>query len=53
MMIDANYTVRQMVQVASLLGVRLYDHTRWGMRTVDKGRLAYQPESTVRSASGI
>jgi hypothetical protein len=46
MMIDANYTVRQMAQVASLLGVRLFDHRRWdGIRRVDKGRLVYQPDS--------
>jgi hypothetical protein len=29
MMIDANYTVRQMVKVASFLGARLYGHSRW------------------------
>jgi len=47
MMIDPNYTVRQMVRVASVLGVRMYDHTRWlGMRkTVNTGRLVYQLES--------
>ena len=47
MMIDPNYTVRQMVRVASVLGVRMYDHTRWlGMRkTANTGRLVYQPES--------
>jgi len=46
MMIDPNYTVRQMVRVASVLGVRMYDHTRWlGMRkTVNTGRLVFQPE---------
>jgi hypothetical protein len=46
MMIAPNYTLRQMTQVAAMLGVCLHDHTRWyGTRRVDRGRLVYQPES--------
>jgi hypothetical protein len=46
-MIDCNYTVRQMVRVAGVLKAPVYDHTRWfGMRTVDKGRVVYNPESS-------
>jgi hypothetical protein len=51
MMIDSNYTVRQMVRVAGVLNVPMYDHTRWlGMRTVDNGRLVCKPESSQRVA---
>jgi hypothetical protein len=46
MMIQPQYTLRQMRKVAAELHVRLYDHTRWlGLRTVDVGRLAYDPAS--------
>lgn len=49
MMIDSNYTVRQMVRVAGVLNVPMYDHTRWlGMRSVDTGRLVYSSESSQR-----
>ena len=49
MMIDCNYTMRQMVRVAGVLKVPMYDHTRWfGMRTVDKGRLVYNSELSQR-----
>ena len=46
MMIDCNYTLRQMMKVARVLGVPLYDHTRMlGMRKVRVGRLVYDPAS--------
>jgi hypothetical protein len=46
MMIDDNYTLRQMMKVAGVLEAPLYDHTRLlGMRKVRIGRLAYDPSS--------
>jgi hypothetical protein len=46
MMIQPQYTLRQMRKVAAELHVRLYDHTRWlGLRKIDIGRLAYDPAS--------
>lgn len=46
MIVDPNYTLRQMRMVAAELGVRLYDHNRWlGLRKVHIGRLAYDPAS--------
>jgi hypothetical protein len=45
MMIQPQYTLRQMRRVAAELHVRLYDHTRWlGLRgDREIGRLAYDP----------
>lgn len=49
MRIDCNYTLRQMRAVAGLLGVRLYDHTRWlGFREIRIGRLVYDPAASDR-----
>jgi hypothetical protein len=45
-MITPNYTRRQMLRVAEMLDIPLYDHTRWlGLRKVRVGRLAYDPGS--------
>jgi len=44
MMIQPQYSLRQMRKIATELHVRLYDHTRWlGLGTIDAGRLAYDP----------
>ena len=46
MRIDCNYTLRQMTDVARLLGVPLYNHRRWlGLREVREGRAVYKPAS--------
>jgi hypothetical protein len=46
MMIRPEWTLRQMGRVADELKVPLYDHRGWGgIRTVDKGRLVYDPKS--------
>lgn len=46
MIIQPQYSLRQMRKVAAELHVRLYDHTRWlGLRRIDVGRLAYDPAS--------
>ena len=40
MKIAPNYTLRQMLEVADVLAVPLYDHQRWlGLREVSTGRL--------------
>jgi hypothetical protein len=44
MMIVPNYTPRQMLRVAKVLDVPLYDHRRWfGLRQIHLGRLIYDP----------
>ena len=44
--IKPEWTLRQMVRVAAMLEVPLYDHRRWlGMRTAMTGRLVYDPVS--------
>lgn len=48
MRIDSNYTLRQMRTVAGLLGVPLYDHRRWLVREVRKGRLVHDPAVSDR-----
>jgi hypothetical protein len=47
-------SVRLTLELAALLEVRLYDHTRWfGMRRVDAGRLAYDPTPGPRGQDPV
>jgi hypothetical protein len=51
MKIAPGWTMRQMLEVADLLGVPLYDHRRWlGLRSATMGRLA-NPKDAVNQSS--
>jgi hypothetical protein len=49
MKVAPNWTLRQMLEVAGVLEVPLFDHTRWfGLRKAAVARLAYDPPSGPR-----
>lgn len=53
MMIVPNYTPRQMVKVARVLDVPLYNHSRrLGLQKVSIGRLMYEPDHMAGSSGG-